>query len=49
MARIGKIPVMAAAAVAKPDDATFVFLFIDSGTGKLSTKDTVGTVVIVGV
>lgn len=45
MARIGKIPKMAAAAVATPEDDTFVLMFINtSDANKLSVKNAAGTV-----
>lgn len=49
MARIGKIPVMAAAAVATPEDATFVLAYIDSTTGNFSVKKSTGATVSVAL
>ena len=47
MARIGKVPVAAAAAIATPDSSNFVLVFIDSTSGKISWKKSDGNVVVV--
>lgn len=45
--RTGKIPVQAAANVATPEDASFVFLYIDSTSSKLSWKNSAAAVVTI--
>lgn len=45
--RLGKIPVVAAANVAIPESSDFVFVYIDSVSGKISWRKSDGTVVTV--
>jgi|CXWL01.1.fsa_nt_gi hypothetical protein len=49
MARIGKLPVVAAANVPTPEDATYVNAYIDSVTGNLSVKKSTGVVTSVAL